>query len=93
MLKACGNHADEGLKQGLTQNVHRRASDPEKVNKAAAQYLRSSATCSTRLASRMASYNGGTGRVQREMRRSGKTIYGVTSRHATCRAKPASTGR
>ena len=66
-----------GLEHGLTQNWYiDERSDPEKATKAAAQYLKSLGRMfdsDWHLA--MASYNGGPGRVQRAMKRSGKMNF------------------
>lgn len=66
-----------GLEHGLTQNWYvDERSDPEKATKAAAQYLKTLGGMfggDWHLA--MASYNGGPGRVQRAMRRSGRTNF------------------
>ena len=66
-----------GLEHGLTQTWYvDERSDPEKATKAAAQYLKTLGGMfdgDWHLA--MASYNGGPGRVQRAMRRSGRTNF------------------
>lgn len=66
-----------GREHGLTLNWYvDERSDPEKATKAAAQYLKTLGRMfdnNWHLA--MASYNGGPGRVQRAMRRSGKTDF------------------
>ncbi|HKY21504.1 MAG TPA: transglycosylase SLT domain-containing protein [Vicinamibacterales bacterium] len=66
-----------GLEHGLTQNWYiDERSDPEKATKAAAQYLKTLGKMfdnDWHLA--MASYNGGPGRVQRAVKRSGKTDF------------------
>jgi membrane-bound lytic murein transglycosylase D len=66
-----------GREHGLTLNWYvDERSDPEKATKAAAQYLK---TLGKMFGSNwhlaMASYNGGPGRVQRAMRRSGKNDF------------------
>jgi membrane-bound lytic murein transglycosylase D len=66
-----------GREHGLTQNWYvDERSDPEKATKAAAQYLKSLGKMfdgDWHLA--MASYNGGPARVQRAMKRSGKSDF------------------
>ena len=66
-----------GREHGLTQNWYiDERSDPEKATKAAAQYLKTLGRMfdgDWHLA--MASYNGGPGRVQRAMKRSGKSDF------------------
>ena len=66
-----------GREHGLTLNWYvDERSDPEKATKAAAQYLKTLGNMfedDWHLA--MASYNGGPGRVQRAMKRSGKTDF------------------
>ncbi len=71
-----------GLEHGLTQDWYiDERSDPEKATKAAAQYLKSLGKMfgsDWHLA--MASYNGGPGRVQRAIRRSGqKDFWNLTA--------------
>jgi membrane-bound lytic murein transglycosylase D len=66
-----------GREHGLTQNWYiDERSDPEKATEAAAQYLKTLGEMfdgDWHLA--LASYNGGPGRVQRAMKRSGKTDF------------------
>ena len=80
-----------GLEHGLTQNWYiDERSDPEKATKAAAQYLKTLGNMfdsDWHLA--MASYNGGPGRVQRAMTRSGKKDFWTLS--ATSRDLPRET--
>jgi peptidoglycan lytic transglycosylase D len=80
-----------GIEHGLTQNWYiDERSDPEKATKAAAQYLRTLGDMfegDWHLA--LASYNGGPGRVQRAMKRSGKTDFWTLS--ATSRYLPRET--
>jgi membrane-bound lytic murein transglycosylase D len=80
-----------GLEHGLTQNWYiDERSDPEKATTAAAQYLKSLGKMfgnDWHLA--MASYNGGPGRVQRAIRRSGKKDF--WSLTATSRYLPRET--
>jgi membrane-bound lytic murein transglycosylase D len=80
-----------GREHGLTLNWYvDERSDPEKATKAAAQYLKTLGKMfdnDWHLA--MASYNGGPGRVQRAMRRSGKTDFWTLS--ATSRYLPRET--
>ena len=70
-----------GLDHGLTQNWYiDERSDPEKATKAAAQYLNTLKGLfdgDWHLA--MASYNGGPGRVQRAIKRSGKNDFWALS--------------
>jgi membrane-bound lytic murein transglycosylase D len=70
-----------GLDHGLTQNWYiDERSDPEKATKAAAQYLTTLKDLfdgDWHLA--MASYNGGPGRVQRAIKRSGKNDFWALS--------------
>lgn len=80
-----------GREHGLTLNWYvDERSDPEKATKAAAQYLKTLGKMfnnNWHLA--MASYNGGPGRVQRAMRRSGKKDF--WSLTATSRYLPRET--
>ena len=80
-----------GLEHGLTQNWYiDERSDPEKATRAAAQYLKSLGKIfgsDWHLA--MASYNGGPGRVQRAIRRSGKKDFWALT--ATSRYLPRET--
>jgi membrane-bound lytic murein transglycosylase D len=80
-----------GLDHGLKQNWYiDERSDPEKATRAAAQYLKTLGKLfdgDWHLA--MASYNGGPGRVQRAMRRSGKPDFWALS--ATSRYLPRET--
>lgn len=80
-----------GSEHGLNQNWYiDERSDPEKATRAAAQYLKTLGKMfdgDWHLA--MASYNGGPGRVQRAMRRSGKTDFWLVA--ATSRFLPRET--
>jgi membrane-bound lytic murein transglycosylase D len=80
-----------GREHGLTLNWYvDERSDPEKATKAAAQYLKTLGKMfdnDWHLA--MASYNGGPGRVQRAMRRSGKKDFWTLT--ATSRFLPRET--
>ena len=80
-----------GREHGLTLNWYvDERSDPEKATKAAAQYLKTLGNMfdeNWHLA--MASYNGGPGRVQRAIRRSGKTDFWTLT--ATSRYLPRET--
>jgi membrane-bound lytic murein transglycosylase D len=80
-----------GREHGLTLNWYvDERSDPEKATKAAAQYLKTLGKMfdnNWHLA--MASYNGGPGRVQRAMRRSGKKDFWTLT--ATSRFLPRET--
>jgi membrane-bound lytic murein transglycosylase D len=80
-----------GIEHGLTHNWYvDERSDPEKATKAAAQYLRTLRDMfegDWHLA--LASYNGGPGRVQRAMKRSGKQDFWTLS--ATSRYLPRET--
>ena len=80
-----------GREHGLTLNWYvDERSDPEKATKAAAQYLKTLGKMfdnNWHLA--MASYNGGPGRVQRAMRRSGKKDFWTLT--ATSRYLPRET--
>ena len=80
-----------GREHGLTLNWYvDERSDPEKATKAAAQYLKTLGKMfdnDWHLA--MASYNGGPGRVQRAMRRSGKNDFWALT--ATSRYLPRET--
>jgi membrane-bound lytic murein transglycosylase D len=80
-----------GIEHGLTQNWYiDERSDPEKATRAAAQYLKTLGKMfdgDWHLA--MASYNGGPGRVQRALRRSGKQDFWSVS--ATSRFLPRET--
>ena len=80
-----------GREHGLTLNWYvDERSDPEKATKAAAQYLKTLGKMfdnNWHLA--VASYNGGPGRVQRAIRRSGKTDFWQLS--ATSRYLPRET--
>ena len=80
-----------GLEHGLTLNWYvDERSDPEKATKAAAQYLKTLGKMfdnDWHLA--MASYNGGPGRVQRAIRRSGKDDFWALT--ATTRYLPRET--
>ena len=73
-----------GSEHGLTQNWYvDERSDPEKATIAAAQYLKTLGSMfegDWHLA--MASYNGGPGRVQRAIKRSGKTDFWTLSTNA-----------
>jgi membrane-bound lytic murein transglycosylase D len=80
-----------GNEHGLEQNWYiDERSDPEKATRAAAQYLKTLGKMfegDWHLA--MASYNGGPGRVQRAMKRSGKKDFWALS--ATTRYLPRET--
>ena len=85
-----------GLENGLKQDWYiDERSDPEKATVAAAKYFKTLYGMFDDWHLAMASYNGGPGRVQRAIKRSGRDDFWTLTRHhaVSCRARPATTCR
>ena len=84
-----------GIENGLQHDwyIDERA-DPEKATRAAAKYLKALYEKFGDWHLALASYNGGPGRVQRSMKRSGKDdFWAISSSRDSCPARPGTTCR